>query len=631
MSIWKRVTGLRSDEEKNGAKGEENRSSEKGADASDARWKKLTQDASGAFGKGFKSLENGLEKGWRVVSDTLHTEKDKESTSVTTKQASSKHLPLDATGAESTLAEIRKASKEEKSSLASWDLTAWESRLEDQMSHFRTFWKDREVDQKIKEVSEQSGKYLLQTGARLHQVKNILTGRGMHLPKTEERVAVEPVEEPSTVQGLGHLDLAERSLRDLLDNDNVPAQVKEALKEEYRQVRDLLEKIELGQIHIAAFGRVSVGKSALLNALIGEELFEVSPLHGETKVVQKAAWKEAKASSDTSHGGVFLIDTPGINEVDGLDRELLARGVVDRSDLVLFVVDGDITETEHQALKSILADHHRPLILVLNKADRYTSVEKSLLLKTLVERTEEMVAPGYVVCCAAKPAEKVYIQVDEEGNETEVCRTPEPDLIELKELLWNILESEGKTLSAVNASLFAGKLSDQVSEGITRYHKETAEKVIRTYCLGKGVAVAFNPVPIADVLAVAADAAMIVNMGNIYGMPVNASEAGSLMKTIIGQMMLLMGAVWGVQLASSALKGVSLGLSTVFTAGTQGAVAYYGTYVVGKAAERYFAQGKSWGEGGPKQVVREILDSLDRESILAQARADILAKIKKAD
>ena len=51
-------------------------------------------------------------------------------------------------------------------------------------------------------------------------------------------------------------------------------------------------------------------------------------------------------------------------------------------------------------------------------------------------------------------------------------------------------------------------------------------------------------------------------------------------------------------------------------------MAYYSTYIVGQAAERYLAQGKSWGEGGPKHVVREILDSLDRDSILAQARAD---------
>ncbi|KOR27896.1 hypothetical protein TI03_05935, partial [Achromatium sp. WMS1] len=39
-------------------------------------------------------------------------------------------------------------------------------------------------------------------------------------------------------------------------------------------------------------------------------------------------------------------------------------------------------------------------------------------------------------------------------------------------------------------------------------------------------------------------------------------------------------------------------------------------------------QGKSWGNGGPKRVVQEILDSLDRESILAQAREDIAQRLR---
>jgi len=90
----------------------------------------------------------------------------------------------------------------------------------------------------------------------------------------------------------------------------------------------------------------------------------------------------------------------------------------------------------------------------------------------------------------------------------------------------------------------------------------------------------------------------------------------------------LMGTVWTVHFVSSALKLGTVGLSAIVTGGAQGAVAYYSTFIVGQAAERYLAQGKSWGEGGPKRVVREILDSLDRDSILEQARADIRARLR---
>ena len=44
-------------------------------------------------------------------------------------------------------------------------------------------------------------------------------------------------------------------------------------------------------------------------------------------------------------------------------------------------------------------------------------------------------------------------------------------------------------------------------------------------------------------------------------------------------------------------------------------------------AEQYLAAGCSWGEGGPKTVIRNILESIDRDSMLAQARQDILARI----
>ena len=100
------------------------------------------------------------------------------------------------------------------------------------------------------------------------------------------------------------------------------------------------------------------------------------------------------------------------------------------------------------------------------------------------------------------------------------------------------------------------------------------------------------------------------------------------MITAMTQMAALMGTVWAVHFVSSALKLGTGGVSTLVTAGAQGAVAYYSTYVVGRVAQRYLVQGKSWGDGGPKRVVREILDGLDRDSIMAQARDQIRARLK---
>lgn len=424
--------------------------------------------------------------------------------------------------------------------------------------------------------------------------------------------------------GETHLDLARESLEDLLADDRVPEDVREALAEDYQQVQAMLDKLDQGHIHIAVFGRVSVGKSATLNALLGEERFSTSPLHGETKHSQMGAWEEYHS------GGVYLIDTPGLNEVDGMERERLAHEVAERADLVLFVVDGDLTESEIRALRTLKEDR-RPVLLVFNKIDRYTRQDREILLESLSRHSEGYIDPGNIVCVSAMPAERLVIMVDEDGNETETLRAPKPDVQALRDRLWELLEAEGKSLAALNASLFAGRLSDQVGLRILEARRNLGERVIRTWCVAKGVTVALNPVPVADLAAaVAVDVSMVVHLSRLYGLPLSKTEAGALIKTVFGQLVVLMGATWLLHLLASLLKVGTAGLSTVVTGGAQGAVAYYSTYIVGQAAERYLAQGKSWGEGGPKQVVRDILNGLDRESILAQAREDIAARLRSA-
>lgn len=423
-------------------------------------------------------------------------------------------------------------------------------------------------------------------------------------------------------KGDQHLELARESLRELLEDRRVPAAVRGELAADYAQVEALLKRLEEGEIHIAVFGRVSVGKSALLNALLGESRFSTSPLHGETVSSSGAAWRTYQS------GNVVLFDTPGIDEVGGELRERLAREVAGRSDLVLFVVDGDITATELEALRE-LAERQRPLILVLNKADRFGEAERQALLEGLRAKTRGLVAADHVVATAAMPSARVVIQVAADGSEQESERQPARDVEALRGLLWRILDQEGKSLAAVNAGIFAGELGDQVAQRILAVRREVADKVVRSYSLGKGLAVALNPVPAADLLALAADGAMVVHLGRVYGMSITRAEAGQLIRTIATQITLLMGTVWGVALVSSALKGVTFGLSTLVTAAAQGAVAYYGTYVIGRAAERYFAQGMSWGPAGPKKTVREILDTIDGDSVLARAREDILARLKR--
>ena len=71
--------------------------------------------------------------------------------------------------------------------------------------------------------------------------------------------------------------------------------------------------------------------------------------------------------------------------------------------------------------------------------------------------------------------------------------------------------------------------------------------------------VAANPVPVADLLAAAGtDVAMVVHLGNVYGFQLSRREAGKLLLTISAQMLLLMGAYWGMNMVSAAMKTINV-------------------------------------------------------------------------
>lgn len=413
-----------------------------------------------------------------------------------------------------------------------------------------------------------------------------------------------------------HLQIARDSITKLLEDNRLNAGAKARLGEDYRQLQRLLDKLERGNVHVAVFGRVSVGKSALLNALAGREVFETSVLHGHTKHSAETLWQ----SFDS--GGVFLLDTPGIDEVNGAERAQIADEVTRQADVILFVIDGDMTDIEHQALRS-LYQPTQPIVLVLNKADQYDDRQVAALLGNLRQQLRDILPAEHIVAAAAMPEKTLAFIEMPDGSEQEQWIGGEPQVEALRTLLWQLLQEKGQSYAALNASVFAGRMSEKVGAEIVAARKEVAERIIRHYALFKAVGVAVNPLPAVDLLALAADSGMVLHLSKVYGIELTRHEAGKLIRTIALQTGLLMGTVYGVQVLSSVLKGLTGGLSTVLTAGAQAGVAFYGSYVIGKAAQQYFAQGESWGSSGAKAVIEQIMADLDKEALIDEAKSSV--------
>ncbi|MEL7244221.1 MAG: GTPase, partial [Cyanobacteria bacterium J06573_2] len=87
-----------------------------------------------------------------------------------------------------------------------------------------------------------------------------------------------------------HYKQAQTALREMVTNLDLSASETQGLEMEIGDLEAMLTKLESMVIQIAAFGMVGRGKSSLLNAMVGQEVFETGPLHGVTRDAQTVNW-----------------------------------------------------------------------------------------------------------------------------------------------------------------------------------------------------------------------------------------------------------------------------------------------------------------------------------------------------
>ncbi|TWT46450.1 YcjF family protein [Botrimarina hoheduenensis] len=425
------------------------------------------------------------------------------------------------------------------------------------------------------------------------------------------------------------LDGVEQAIRQVEGCDEAE---RRALTEELRELRDLAEKLRNERIEIVFFGEISTGKSALINALAGATLSAVDARGGWTKEVWRHGWEsQSVAIAGLEGSSLVLVDTPGLNEVRGDQRADLARQAAERADVVVFVTDSDLNESEHNALAEI-AGYHKPLLLVVNKADLYSPEEVEALRRSLSTQRVARLLGGAenLVFASAEPREVEHFVTTTEGSTRQEWRRPPAAINGVRERLIELLADEGKALVALNAAMYAADRSDRVAALRVRMRTKKADRVVWGYAVTKSLAVAMNPWAVADVAGgLAVDAAMVATLGRVYGFPITMTGARELVIAILKAAGWLMLGEAVVSFGSSFFKGLTFGGSTVLTALPQGAAAGYGSYLVGQAARYYFEHGASWGEAGPKRVVTQILDNTDKGAIVERLKGEIRQKMSR--
>jgi small GTP-binding protein len=131
---------------------------------------------------------------------------------------------------------------------------------------------------------------------------------------------------------------------------------------------------------LVVVGEFNAGKSAFINALLGQKLLQegVTPTTTQINVLRYGAIQSRTVISEHQHvitlpadllSEISIVDTPGTNAIIR-EHELITAQFIPRADLVLFVTSADrpFTESERLFLTQI-RDWGKKVVMVINKTD----------------------------------------------------------------------------------------------------------------------------------------------------------------------------------------------------------------------------------------------------------------------
>ena len=142
---------------------------------------------------------------------------------------------------------------------------------------------------------------------------------------------------------------------------------------------------------VAIIGRPNVGKSTLLNQILGQKIVITTDKAQTTR-------KRIKGILTTDKGQIVFIDTPGVHKPLNKFGQFLmdeAKIAIPDADLILFLVDGSepAGKGDKWIVENMLKGSETPILIVLNKVDKIKNlgkIEENLLTyKTLFEKNNQ--------------------------------------------------------------------------------------------------------------------------------------------------------------------------------------------------------------------------------------------------
>lgn len=331
------------------------------------------------------------------------------------------------------------------------------------------------------------------------------------------------------------------------------------------ELQNLAARQAAGAIHLCFFGEISGGKSSLIKALVPDADVLIDVVGGSTEEVRHYRWRNDAGTE------ILLTDVPGIGgHEDSLGE--IATEEAKRSHLVLFVCDGDLTRGELNSIKLLLA-FDKPIVLVLNKADRYSADERATLLQKLLQRIDELggeVQRDHVVAVSAGGVTEVVERLAD-GSEGTARRQRPADIGVLVVAINRLLGDDAEPLDARRERAVFQIAAEKLEAAEGEYRRQRSEQIIRSATRKAVVGAMASVSPGTDILVQGyIGTAMTQELCKIYGAAprdLDVEEFLSLGQSRVGRALPLSLAV-----AGNGLKAFP-GLGTV-VGGLAHAVAY---------------------------------------------------------
>ncbi|MGN7611016.1 GTPase [Magnetococcales bacterium HHB-1] len=302
------------------------------------------------------------------------------------------------------------------------------------------------------------------------------------------------------------------------------------------ELEQLSQRREAGEVHVVLFGEISAGKTALLKVLLPEAEVESSPVGGTTRKLERRTWISQAGDR------LVLTDLPGFNEAGNLDEShgkegkalaFVAREEAARSHAVVYLCDGDLTRDQFAELARLVL-LKKPMVLVLNKVDRFSKEERLKVEDKLRERVAELRAEIPIeVVSISSGGQREVVRLLPDGEERHEVRPIPPQIEPLTHALQRIFDQDMALLESLRDSAVFTLAAERLDESLRLRRREQADAMISNHAHKAvlGAMAAFSPgmdLIVQGVLGVA----MVRKLCELYDVPVKELELKQLLKRI---------------------------------------------------------------------------------------------------